>query len=255
VNSGLLAVNVGNTQTTIGVFHGETLGERWRLATKVARTPDELWLILRQFLDSRHDMQTPNAVSISSVVPDLTLAYAQMFESRVGVHPLVITYEAVHSLRIDYDPPCSVGPDRLCGAVAGFSKYGGPLVIVDLGTATVFDVITRDGVYSGGIISPGIMTAIESLHSATALLPRVELRFPDSIVGRTTEAAIQSGVLFGTIEMVDGMIRRIREAGHQDAKVIATGGLATLLSPRSATIQFVEPDLVLDGIRLITAQQ
>jgi type III pantothenate kinase len=253
--SRLLAVNVGNTRTTLGLHDGNEWVESWRVATKVARTADELWVIYRQFMSASSLGDGLNAVSISSVVPGLTRAYCQMAEHRLGVRPFVVTAETVRTLQVDYDPPGSVGADRLCGAVAGFAKYGGPLILVDLGTATVFDVITADAHYRGGLIVPGVMTAMESLHEIAALLPRVELRFPEEIIGRNTEASIQSGVLNGTVEMVDGIVRRLRQELNAETRVVATGGFAELIASRSKTIQHVEPNLVLEGIRLITAQQ
>jgi type III pantothenate kinase len=252
----LLAIDAGNTHTTIGLFRGKVLAERWRMATRVARTSDELWVFMRQFLsDAGLDNSAVQNVSISSVVPELTLAYQRMSADRLGAEPLVITHEKVHSLTIAYDPPSAVGADRLCGAVAAFAKYGGPLVNVDLGTATVFDVVDGDGVYLGGLIAPGLMTAMESLHTIAALLPRVDLRFPDETVGRTTEHAIQSGLLYGTVEMIDGIIHRIEADLSRKPTVVVTGGFGELIASRSKTVQHVEPDLVLDGIRLITDEQ
>ncbi len=252
----LLAVDAGNTHTTLGLFDGGTLAEHWRMATRVARTGDELWIFLRQFLQSANiDVRTVDSVAISSVVPELTAAYALMTRHRLKLAPLVITWEKVHRLRIDYDPPSSVGADRLCGAVAAFEKYGGPLVVVDLGTATVFDVVSADGVYRGGLIAPGLITAIESLHRTAALLPRVELVAPAEVVGRTTQSAIQSGVFFGAVDMIEGIIARIAATLDGHLTVVATGGFSDILKPHCPSIHAVEPDLVLEGIRLIAEQQ
>lgn len=252
----LLAVNVGNTQTTVGFYEGDRLLERWRIATRVARTGDELWTFLRQFLEGSGLMSKPlQAVAISSVVPELTLAYSRMAEERLNIQPLVVSHKTVHSLTIRYEPPGAVGADRLCGSVAAFKKYGGPLIIVDLGTATVFDVVDENAVYLGGVIAPGLLTAMESLHTRTALLPRVDIEFPAEVIGTTTEKAIQSGLLYGSIEMINGILRRIEQQLGRKAIVVGTGGFATMLQPHCPSLSHVEPDLVLEGIRLICEQQ
>lgn len=252
----LLAVDVGNTQTTLGLFEGASLQQRWSMATRVARTGDEIWVFLRQFFAASDvDMTALDGVSISSVVPELTAAYVQMASERLAVRPFVITAERVRRLTISYSPPNSVGADRLCGAVAAFVRFGGPAVVVDLGTATVFDVVSKDGVYLGGLIAPGLVAAAESLHRTAALLPRAELRFPEKVIGQTTETAIQSGILWGAVAMIDGVVERIRAVVGGPIAVVATGGFAELLLARSAAIQHVEPNLVLEGIRIITDDQ
>jgi len=212
--------------------------------------------MIMQFLrNGRMDELILTAVSIASVVPELTFAYSRMSADRLGIRPLVITADCVQSLRVDYNPPSSVGADRLCGAVAALAKYSAPLVVVDVGTATVFDVVGENGVYRGGIIAPGLETGIEALHGKAALLPRVETVFPASVVGRNTEEAIQSGVLYGAVLMIDGMVEKIeRELGYPST-VVATGGFAEVLQPHCRRLQNIEPNLVLEGIRLITDQQ
>jgi type III pantothenate kinase len=251
----LLAINVGNTRTTLGLFAGAKLLDRWHMATRAVRSSDEIWITLRQFLLAANvEPNERDRIAIASVVPGLTDACVQMARQRFSVEPLVVTVEQVRSLRIDYDPPTAVGADRLCGAVAAFKQFGGPVIIVDLGTATVFDVVTADAVYAGGLIAPGLLTSMESLHSGTALLPRVELKFPERIVGRTTETSIQSGILNGSVEMIDGLVRRIQTELGSACVVAATGGFAELVSSRSQTISHVVPDLVLEGIRLIAEE-
>lgn len=252
----LLAVDVGNTHTTLGFFDGGELRERWRIATRVPRTADELWVMILQFLrNGGLDNLKLTAVSIASVVPELTFAYGRMSAERLGIHPLIITADCVRSMRVDYDPPSSVGADRLCGAVAAFAKYGAPLVVVDVGTATVFDVVSEDGVYRGGIIAPGLQTGIEALHGKAALLPRVETVFPSSVVGRNTEEAIQSGVLYGAAVMIDGILERIERELGSPITVVATGGFAEILQSHCRRMETIEPNLVLEGIRLVTDQQ
>jgi type III pantothenate kinase len=252
----LLAVDAGNTHTTLGLFDDGELRDRWRIATRVPRTGDELWMMVVQFLrdGGTHDL-TLTAVSIASVVPELTFAYSRMSEERLRVRPLIITAESVRSLRVEYDPPSSVGADRLCGAVAALSRHRAPLVVVDVGTATVFDVVGEGGVYRGGVIAPGLQTGIEALHGKAALLPRVETVFPQSVVGHNTEAAIQSGVLFGAALMIDGMVEKIEHELGSPLTVVGTGGLAELLQSHCHRLKIIEPNLVLEGIRLITDQQ
>lgn len=252
----LLAVDVGNTQTTVGWFDGAILCARWRIATRVVRTSDELRILLRQLLAAAgHDPTAVRYVSLSSVVPDLTSVYADVARTGFGVEPLVITADKIRGITVDYIPPAAVGADRLCGMAAAAAKYGGALIVVDLGTATVFDVLTADNVYRGGLIAPGLATAVESLHSKTSLLTRVELKYPPLLVGNTTETAIQSGILNGAVAMIDGLVERLRTEAVPGARVIATGGFAELIAQRSRVIQCVEPDLVLEGIRIVTERQ
>jgi type III pantothenate kinase len=252
----LLAIDIGNTQTTVGLFDGGALCDTWRLSTRVARTGDELWIVLSHLLGlDRGESAARYSVSISSVVPELTHVYSDMIKARIHVDPLVITSDTVHSLKNAYVPPEAVGPDRLCGAVAAHKQWGGPLILVDMGTATVFDVISEDGTYLGGLIAPGLLTAAESLHRTAALLPVVDLKFPSSVIGGSTEEAIQAGIVYGALEMIDGVVERIQKQLTKPAHVVATGGFALLLQPRSRTIQRVEPDLVLHGIRYITEEQ
>lgn len=248
----LLAIDIGNTQTTIGLFDGDCLLETWRLSTRVPRTSDELWVLVERLIAG---LPAPTSVGISSVVPELTRAFARMIETRMRVSPLIISHECVRSLKIAYEPPQAVGADRLCGAVAGFKMTGGPLILVDLGTATVFDVVSADAVYLGGMIAPGLSTAAESLHRSAALLPVVELQFPPHVIGRSTETAIQSGILYGALDMIDGIVERIQKSLLARAHVIATGGFAGLLKPQSRTIERVEPDLILHGIRYVCEEQ
>lgn len=251
----LLAIDVGNTITSLGIFESATLLDQWRLMSRTARTADEIWITLKQYFHaSEQSLQSIRSVSISSVVPTLTSAYARMTEQRMEIRPWVITAETQKILRVDYDPPSSVGPDRLCGGVAAFRMYGGPVVVIDMGTATVFDLVSDDGVYRGGLIAPGIATAAESLHHAAAMLPQVDYAFPPMLIGQTTRASIQSGILNGAVAMIDGIVEKIRAQEEKPLRVVATGGFAELLSAHSKTIQHVEPDLVLRGIQILTAE-
>ena len=248
----LLAVDVGNTHTVIGAFRGTQLLDSWRMATRVARTADEVWILLRQFMDiAEIESRQISGMAVSSVVPEMTTVYQRVSEQRLKLKPLIISAKVVSWLKIRCKNPAQVGADRLCNAVAAFHKHGGPLIIIDFGTATTFDVVDKEGAYLGGVIAPGLETAVASLHHQAAKLPKVDLVFPDSVIGCTTEKSIQSGILFGSVEMVEGLIRRISEELGTQAKVIATGGLASLVFSHSKIKISIEPDLVLEGIREI----
>lgn len=248
----LLAIDVGNTHTVLGVFRGAQLLDSWRMATRVARTADEVWVLAEQFLAlASIESHQITGIAISSVAPEMTTVYARMSQQRLNLEPLIVSAKTVPWLKIHYKNPAQVGADRLCDAVAAFEQYGGPLIIIDFGTATTFDVVAENGDYLGGIIAPGLETAVASLHHQAAKLPKVDLVFPKTLIGTTTERSIQSGVLFGAVEMVEGLVRRIREDISGHVNVIATGGLASYVFSRSSLEVRIEPDLVLEGIRII----
>ncbi len=252
MNDFLLAIDVGNSHTSIGLFDGAKLAHSWRLTTKVSRTDDELWLVMAACLDeSGVARERIRSIGIASVVPEATRLYSRLSITKFNLQPQIIGHNNCGDLKILYQPAASVGADRLCGAVAAVSQYGSPVIVVDLGTATVFDVVNSESTYLGGVIAPGVATAVDALHRSTSLLPSVDLEFPESVIGSTTETAIQSGILHGAIEMIDGLIEKIWRALGTEATVVATGGFAPLLQSRSRTIRKVEPDLVLTGIRLI----
>ncbi|MBU0692810.1 type III pantothenate kinase [bacterium] len=252
----LLAIDVGNTHTAVGLFKGENLLHDWRLSSKPNRTADELWILIESCLHAVDvSSKEIEQVGISSVVPRLTELYREVARKRFTSEPVIVSVNTVPKMIIDYAPPHAVGADRICSAIAGFSKFGGPLIVIDLGTATVFDVIDQNGTYLGGLIAPGLNTAADSLHRMTDALPRVELQFPSNVIGKSTVESIQSGVLYGSIEMIDGIVRRIQESLRCKTKVIATGGFSGLLKTQSATIEQIEPNLVLEGIRLVVEAQ
>lgn len=248
----LLAIDIGNTHTVIGIFSGETLAGYWRMSSAAHRTGDESWLTIRSFcMNGGIDPATIRHVGISSVVPNLTEAFAVIASRYVGVSPHIVGPGIELGMKINYHDPASVGADRLCNAVAGFTKYGGPLIIVDFGTATTFDIVDKQGDYLGGVICLGIESSASELHRKGARLPKVELVFPDSIIAQDTVSSIQAGLMIGTVESVEGIVRRIRkELGHP-ARVIATGGLAPVIAQHTKVIQSIEPSLVLEGIRII----
>lgn len=247
-----VAIDIGNTNITVGWWENGSWLHEWRLSSKARRTKDE-WTVLLDSVLRRAaypDRKITNA-AISSVVPALTdsLSFAA---AQLGLVPDVITASYVKSIEIDYDPPSAVGPDRLCGVAAALKQFGAPIIVVDLGTATVIDVVDDTMRYRGGIIAPGVATAAESLHAAAALLPKVDLHFPPSVIGGNTANAIQSGILYGALAMIDGLVERIQsELGL--STVVATGGFADLLKGKSKTITHVDQRLVLEGIRLLAS--
>ncbi len=250
----LLTIDVGNTHTVIGFFRGETLVAHWRLTSSIARTEDESWVLLRLFCESAGlDKSQIAGAIISSVVPNLTPVFRQMIARYVNLEPVVVSATLPLPIRIAYDNPRAVGADRICDAVGGFLQYGGPLIIVDLGTATTFDVITETGDYLGGAIAPGIETSSMDLFRRAAKLFPVQFEFPERIIGRNTKESIQAGIMFGAVEQVDGIVHRIIEELNpkNPVHVIGTGGLAPVILGRSKTIEKVEPDLTLHGMRMI----
>lgn len=249
----LLAVDVGNTQTVLGVFNGEKLEWQWRFATTGARTADELALLFGGFLE-QHGLSFSRqitGVAISSVVPDQTQALREMVSRYFYFEPVVVEPGIKTGISIHTENPREVGPDRIVNALAAFSKFGGPCIVVDFGTATTFDAISEAGEYLGGAIAPGVKVAATGLFQATARLPRVELSPPRSLIGRNTIDALRSGLLFGAAAEVDGMVERMQKELGGHAAVVATGGLADLVVPLCESVDHFEPWLTLNGLRLI----
>lgn len=248
----LLAIDIGNTHTVIGIYRNDTLVADWRMASLTHRTADENWLTIKSFCaEAGVDTAAIKTVGISSVVPDLTFVFEHLARKHFGVEPVTISGMLDFGVRIHYKDPSAVGADRLCDAVAGFEKYGGPLIIIDFGTATTYDVISQTGDYLGGVITLGLESTAAELHRRAAKLPRIELRFPSATIGSDTASSMQAGVLFGTVDAVEGIVKRIRAELDAPARVIATGGLAKIVAAHTTIIEAVEPSLVLDGIRLI----
>lgn len=248
----LLAIDIGNTNIVIGVFDGNDLTGHWRLSSTITRTSDESWIIVKLLFESaKLSSGEIDGVIISSVVPNLTEVFSLMALQHLKIQPIIVSSKLDTGIKILYKTPESVGADRICNAVAGFQKFGGPLVVVDFGTATTFDVITGQAEYLGGIIVPGIELSANFLHHRTAQLPKVSLKFPENLIGQTTPESIQSGLMYGGVEMVDGLIRRIQEDLHEEVRIVATGGLAKVLQEKSDTIKIIEPYLTLDGLKLI----
>jgi len=248
----LLAVDVGNTNITIGVFDGSKLKATWRVATGVHRMPDEYAsLLLNLFERQGIDASKITDAILCSVVPPLAGVFEEMCRRYLKVSPLVIEAGVKTGVRISMDNPREVGADRIVNAVAAHHLYGGAVIVIDLGTATTFDAVSEEGDYLGGAIAPGIAIATEALFARTAVLPRVELTHPKRAIGRNTVAAMQSGIVFGYAGLIEGIVGRIREELNGKAKVVATGGYAELLARETSVIDEINPDLTLIGLRLI----
>jgi len=248
----LLTIDIGNTNITLGLYQGEALGPRWRLATIHDRMPDEYGM---QFLGLlNHAGLTQQALSgicLASVVPPLTGKVLEACRQYLGVEPLVVDTGIKTGVRIRYEDPRAVGADRIVDAAAVQRLYGGPACVVDFGTATTFDAISAEGDYLGGAIAPGISIAAEALFLHTAKLPRVDLQRPPSAIGRNTVHAMQSGLLFGYVSLTEGMVARFRAELGPQMKVIATGGLAEVIACETPVLQIIAPWLTLDGLRII----
>jgi type III pantothenate kinase len=248
----LLAIDVGNTNLTLGLYSGETLGPRWRLATVHDRMPDEYGLQLLGLLaHAGHQPNDITGICLASVVPPLTGKVVEACRIYLGQEPLVVDAGVKTGVRIRYEDPRAVGADRIVDAAAVQRLYGGPACVVDFGTATTFDAISADGDYLGGAIAPGIGISAEALYLHTAKLLRVDLQRPPAAIGRNTVHAMQSGLLFGYVALVEGMVTRFRSELGQQMKVIATGGLAEIVARETAVLEIIAPWLTLDGLRII----
>ena len=248
----LLTIDIGNTNLTLGLYEGQKLGARWRLATNYERMPDEYGLqILGLLQHSGCSIQQLDGICLASVSPPITNRIVQACKMYLGQEPLLIDEKVKTGIPILYDPPSGVGADRIVDAVAVKALYSIPACVVDFGTATTFDAINAKGEYLGGAITPGIGIAAEALFSRTAQLPRVNIIAPPSVIGDNTVHAIQSGLLFGYVALVEGMVERFRKELGTDMIVVATGGLAELVSKETTSIDILAPWLTLDGLRIL----
>lgn len=249
----LLAIDVGNTQTVLGAYSGETLLHQWRIATGKQDTPDELRIALKQILEADElSLESIRGAALASVVPRLTEAWQEAVQRACGVTPIVCTAKAAGALfETDYPNPHEIGADRIADAVAARARLGSPVVVVDFGTATNIEVINEDGLFIGGIIAPGVETSSQALFSRATKLGQISLADPGINIGRNTEEAIRIGVVYGEAARVDGLVRRIFDQLGYITPVIATGGLASRMQPHCETITCVMPDLTLEGLRLI----
>jgi type III pantothenate kinase len=254
-----IAIDIGNTHTVIGIYKKERLITDCRLTSTLQRTKDEIFAqVHSSLIEVGTNIKKINGIGISSVVPNLTKVYSAMAKKYFRQEPMIVSTELNLGIKILYDNPKSLGTDRICNAIAGYSKYGGPLIIIDFGTATTYDVIATNGDFLGGVIAPGIETSAISLHRRTAKLPRVigiKLYLPKTVIGTNTISSMQTGILCGALDAMTGMVNRIQKELHEHqskkAVVIATGGFSTFVAEQTRIIQHVEPTLVLDGIRLI----
>jgi type III pantothenate kinase len=248
----LLTVDVGNTNTTLGIHDGAELRALWRLTTRREQTADEYGILVSNlFASSGLDPSGIEGVAIASVVPPLTPVLVELARAYLKLDALVVEPGVRTGMPILYEPPGDVGADRIVNGVAALAAFGGPVIVVDFGTATTFDVVTRKGEYVGGVICPGVGISADALFQRAARLPRVDVRNPGRVIGRSTVGSIQAGLYFGYASMVQGIIGRIRAELGEDARVVATGGLAETLAPEIPAIDAVDPALTLTGLRLI----
>ncbi len=253
----LLVVDVGNTQTHLGTFEGETLVEHWRFATVRESTADELGATLRNLLALRNlTFDDLTASIVSSTVPQLEPEWTAMGGRYLGHETLTVGPGLRTGMPIRFDNPREVGADRLVNAVGAHGRYpGGALIVLDFGTATTFDVVAEDGAYCGGVIAPGINLSLEALHRAAAKLPRVAVARPQAVIGRNTVAAIQSGIFWGYVGLIEGLVARLRAEFERPMTTVATGGLAHLFGGATAAIEHVDPDLTMAGLVEIYGKQ
>lgn len=248
----LLVLDIGNTNIVVGVFDGDSLHATWRLATEVHKTEDEYAGLLMSLLSLRRldSRQIRNAV-IASVVPPLISVFHAVCTQYLGVEPLVVQAGIRTSVRVVTENPREVGADRVANAVAAHRLYGGPAIVIDFGTATTFDAISPSGDYLGGAIAPGLVLSAEALFRHTAKLPDVEIARPRRAIGRDTVAAMQSGILFGYVGLIEGLVARISKELEGKPTIVATGGWAELVAKETKIIEVVNPDLTLQGLRMI----
>jgi type III pantothenate kinase len=249
----LLAIDVGNTSTVVGVFQGHRLVRHWRMATRAERTADELALLFGGFLEHQglSFSREITGVVLASVVPDQTEALREMVREYFHFPPVVVEPGIRTGISVLTDNPREVGADRIVNALGAFHRFGGPCIVVDFGTATTYDAVSERGEYLGGAIAPGVRVSASGLFRSTARLPRVEMAVPRSVIGKNTVESIQSGLLFGTAAQVDGMVERMQKELGGRATVVATGGLAPVVVPLCQSIDHHEPWLTLEGLRLI----
>jgi type III pantothenate kinase len=244
----LLAADVGNTQTVLGLFDGATLVDQWRLRTDSSRTGDEIGALYGRLID----LTKLDGICISSTVPALVREYERFAERYAkGAELLVVGPGVRTGLPIRYEDPREVGPDRIANSLAARERYGAPVIVVDFGTSTNFDVVSPDGEFVGGVLSSGVEVSMEALFARAARLPKVDLVEPPTVIGKSTINALQSGLVYGFAALVDGIVDRIRGELAVDARVVATGGLADVIAPHTRTIERVDPDLTLEGLRLV----
>ncbi len=248
----LLVIDIGNSNVAIGVFEGEKLCATWSIATDVHKTADEYAILLLNLLPHHGlDSSQVKQAILCSVVPPLVATFEELCRRYLGISPIVVGAGIKTGIRILYDNPREVGADRVADAVAAFRLYGGPVIVVDFGTATVFDAVSEEGDYLGGAIAPGIGISAEALFEHAAKLPRIELVRPKRAIGRNTVSSMQSGIIFGYVGLIEGVISRFQQELGGKARVVATGGLANVIARETPMVDIVDPHLTLVGLRLI----
>lgn len=255
-HAGLLAVDIGNTNIHLGLWDGARWAYSWRARTVLGKMPDEYAVLLRSFLEADGlGFASITGVAIGSVVPSLTSAWAELTTRYLHHEALIVTHQTKTGIRIEIDEPQQAGADRIINTAAVVALYGGgPAIVIDFGTATTFDVVSRDGAYRGGAIAPGIAVAHDALVARTARLHKVDLLPPARTIGTNTIAAMQSGIFLGYVGLVEGLTQRIKhELNETDTRVIATGGLAPIVQASTTVIDLIAPELTLDGLRAIYA--
>ena len=248
----LLVIDIGNTNTVLGVYDGKVLVDHWRIRTEREKTADEWGILFRDLFRFDHiDMKDFDGIIVSSVVPPVLDMLQEMAEKYFHVKPLIVGADIETGMVISYDHPAEVGADRIVNAVAAYDRYRRSAIVVDFGTATTFDYVSSRGKYMGGAIAPGIGISAEALFQRTSKLPRIEITKPGKVVGKNTIQSMQSGIFFGYVGLVDEIVRRMKKETKSNPKVIATGGLAGLIAGESETIEEVNEFLTLEGLRII----
>jgi len=248
----LLTIDIGNTNIIFGVFEGEELRNTWRMATDINKMADEYAMFLLNAFNHKN-LKTSDitGIALCSTVPPLVATFQYLFPRYFGISPLVVGPGVKTGVSIRFDNPREVGPDRIANTAAAHILYKGPVIIVDLGTATTFDIVSREGEFIGGVIAPGIAHAADALFVRTAALPRIELVAPKRAIGTNTIAGMQSGIVFGYVGLIEGIIERIQREMKERATVVATGGYAYIITPVTTVFDTVNPDITLIGLRAI----
>ncbi len=248
----LLAIDIGNTNIVFGLFQEERLLMHWRIRTERNRTSDEVWVLVQEFIRlNEADPDHIDALIVSCVVPTLVPVFQELSRKFFSTEALMVGPGIKTGIPILYKNPSEVGADRIVNAVAGFEKYGGPLILLDFGTATTFDAVSAKGEYLGGAIAPGVRISLEALFQNTAKLAPVDLAVPDHVIGRSTMESIQSGTVYGFIGMIEGIVARMQKELGEKAKVVGTGGLIQVIADEVACIDTVDEFLTLDGLRIL----
>ena len=249
----LLVVDVGNTNITLGVFDGEELNGTFRMTTKLPRTSDEYGIELRQLIECQGLKKTDiTDIIVASVVPDVMHSLGSAMIKYFGIKPMIVSAGIKTGIRVCTENPKQVGADRIVDAVAAYNIYGGPIIVIDFGTATTYDIVGPDGTFEGAVIAPGIRTSAQALWGGAAMLPAIDIRKPASIIGKEIVSSMQAGIVYGQIGQAEYIVKKIREeSGYLDAKVVASGGLGNIIAKETDFIDYYDPQLTLKGLKMI----